>query len=226
VQADGGTLFLDEIGDFTLEFQPKLLRSLEESAVRPLGSNKEVLFDVRVIAATNHDLASAVETGRFRADLFYRLNVIPVEMPPLRARSTDILLLAQHFLARCTARVGKHVTGIAAGAAEKLLVYAWPGNVRELRNAIEHAVALTRYEHVVVDDLPERIRAYRQSHLLIGSENPTELISMDEVERRYIQHVLEVVRGNKTLAARILGFDRKTLYRKMTSYNLNDHETG
>jgi DNA-binding NtrC family response regulator len=221
VQADGGTLFLDEIGDFPLDLQPKLLRALEESAVRPLGSNTEVHFEVRVIAATNRDLESAVEAGRFRQDLFYRLNVIPIEMPPLRARGTDILLLAQHFLVRCAARSRKAVTGIAEGAAKKLLAYDWPGNVRELRNAIEHAVALTCYDHIVVEDLPERIRAYQTPPLLIGGENPVELVSMHEVERRYIQHVLETVQGNKTLAARILGFDRKTLYRKLADYQLN-----
>jgi DNA-binding NtrC family response regulator len=222
VQADGGTLFLDEIGDFPLDLQPKLLRALEESVVRPLGSNAEVHFDVRVIAATNHDLESAVETGQFRQDLFYRLNVIPIDVPPLRARGTDILLLAQHFLERSAARSRKPVTGIAESAAQKLLAYAWPGNVRELRNAIDHAVALTRYDQIVVDDLPERIRAYRQSPLLIGGNNPVELVSMAEVERRYIQHVLETVQGNKTVAARILGFDRKTLYRKLADYQLHD----
>jgi DNA-binding NtrC family response regulator len=223
-QADRGTLFLDEIGDFPLDLQHKLLRALEESVVRPLGGNTEVHFDVRVIAATNRDLESAVDAGRFRQDLFYRLNVIPIDMPPLRARGTDILLLAQHFLARCVARSHKPVTGIAEGAAQKLLAYAWPGNVRELRNAIEHAVALTCYDHIVVEDLPERIRAYQQSPLRIGGDNPVELVSMAEMERRYIQHVLETVRGNKTLAARILGFDRKTLYRKLADDQRHDSD--
>ena len=219
--ADGGTVFLDEIGDFPLELQPKLLRALEESAVRPLGSNREMHFDVRLITATNHDLEAAVAAGQFREDLFYRINVIPIEMPPLRTRGTDILLLAQHFLAVFAARSGKHVIGITEEAAEKLLEYAWPGNVRELRNAIERAVALTRYERIVIEDLPERLRAYRRSHLLI-SNNATELVSMEEVERRYIHHVLEAVGGNKTLAARVLGFNRKTLYRKLIQYGLAD----
>jgi DNA-binding NtrC family response regulator len=222
LQADGGTLFLDEIGDFPLDLQPKLLRVLETSAVRPVGSNKEIAVDVRVLTATNRDLEAAVEAGRFREDLFYRINVITLAVPPLRVRGTDILLLAQHFLVRCAARSGKPVTGISEGAAAKLLEYAWPGNVRELRNAIERTVALTCYERIVVEDLPDKIRTYRKAHLLIGSDNPTELVPMEEVERRYIHHVLTAVGGNKTLAARILGFDRKTLYRKLAQYGLED----
>jgi DNA-binding NtrC family response regulator len=223
LQADGGTLFLDEIGDLPLELQPKLLRALEESTVRPVGSSRDIRFDVRLITATNRALEAAVEAGHFREDLFYRINVIAIEMPPLCVRGTDILLLAQQFLERFAARSGKRVTGITEEAAQKLLEYAWPGNVRELRNAIERAVALTRYERLVVDDLPDKIRAYRKSHLRFDSESPTELLSMEEVERRYIHHVLEAVGGNKTLAARILGFDRRTLYRKLSQYGLDDH---
>jgi two-component system response regulator HydG len=225
VQADGGTLFLDEIGDLPLALQPKLLRVLEASAVRPVGSDQESRFDVRLITATNRALETAVEAGQFREDLFYRINVISIEMPPLCARGTDILLLAQQFLERVAARSGKRVTGVTEEAAKKLLDYAWPGNVRELRNAIERAVALTRYERIVVEDLPEKIRAYRKSHLRFDSENPTELISMEEVERRYIRHVLEAVGSNKTLAARILGFDRRTLYRKLSQYGLDGQAT-
>jgi two-component system response regulator HydG len=220
LQADGGTVFLDEIGDLPLDLQPKLLRVLETSAVRPVGSNKERRVDVRVLTATNRDLEAAVEAGCFREDFFYRINVITIAVPPLRVRGTDILLLAQHFLARCATRSSKPVTGITEGAAAKLLEYAWPGNIRELRNAIERAVALTRYERIVVEDLPDKIRTYHTTHLLIGSENPTELVSMEEVERRYIQHVLTAVGGNKTVAARVLGFDRKTLYRKLAQYGL------
>jgi two-component system response regulator HydG len=225
MQADGGTLFLDEIGDLPLELQPKLLRALEECTVRPVGSNKEIRCDVRLITATNRALEAAVEAGQFREDLFYRINVISIEMPPLCARGTDILLLAQQFLERFATRSGKRVTGVTEEAAKKLLEYAWPGNVRELRNAIERAVALTRYERIVVEDLPDKIRAYRKSHLRFDSDYPTELISMEEVERRYIRHVLEAVGGNKTLAARILGFDRRTLYRKLSQYGLDDQAT-
>ena len=223
-QADGGTLFLDEIGAFPLTLQPKLLRALEERSVRPVGSDREVSFDVRLIAGTNRDLESAIEEGRFREDLFFRINVIQVEVPPLRSRSTDILLLAQHFLEQFAARSSKQVVGMSDSVANKLLSYTWPGNVRELRNAIEHAVALTRYEKIAVEDLPEKIRAYHSSHILVGSNNPTELVPMEEVERRYILHVLKVVGGNRTLAARVLGLDRKTLYRKLSRYEAVDND--
>lgn len=218
LQAQGGTLFLDEIGEIPMVLQPKLLRSLEERCVRPVGGSSELHFDARIIAATNRDLESAVEDGRFREDLFYRLNVIPLEVPPLRARETDVLLLSNDFIEQFAARCGKRVTGLSDTAAEKLLGYTWPGNVRELRNAIERAVALTRYEKIAVEDLPQRIRAYRGSQILLESDNPTELVSLEEVERRYILHVLKTVGGNRTLAARVLGLDRKTLYRKLQRY--------
>jgi len=218
VQANGGTLFLDEIGDLPLGLQPKLLRSLQERVVRPLGSHSEIPFDVRVVAASNRDLASAVEEGRFREDLFFRVNVIHVEMPPLRARGGDVLLLAQEFVRRVCEGSGKQVVGLSPQAAERLLAYPWPGNVRELQNCIERAVTLARYEEVMVDDLPEKIRSYRRSHVLVASDDPSELVPLEEVERRYILRVMEAVAGNKTLAARILGLDRKTLYRKLERF--------
>ena len=222
VQADGGTLFLDEIGDLPLELQPKLLRALQERTVRPVGGDREVPFDARLVAATNRDLESAVEEGLFRRDLYFRVNVVHVDLPPLRARGSDVLVLAQHFLRSAAARAGKHVTGFSPQSAERLLAYAWPGNVRELQNCVEAAVALTRYEQVAVDDLPERIRSYRRSHVLVTSDDPSELVSMEEVERRYVRRVMEAAGGNKTLAARILGFDRKTLYRKLDQYGPSD----
>jgi DNA-binding NtrC family response regulator len=218
IQANGGTLFLDEIGEMPLALQPKLLRALQERAVRPLGGDAEVPFDARLVAATNRDIESAVADGRFREDLFFRINVIHVELPPLRARGNDVLLLAQHFLEACARRAGKRVVGLASAAAERLLAYTWPGNVRELQNCIERGVALTRYDQLVVDDLPEKIRNYRSSDLILASDNPSELVSMEEVEQRYVLRVLEAVGGNKTLAARVLGFDRKTLYRKLERY--------
>jgi two-component system response regulator HydG len=218
VQASGGTLFLDEIGDMPLGLQPKLLRALQERRARPVGGDAEVPFDVRIIAATNRDLEAAVEEHRFREDLFFRINVIPVELPPLRARGSDVLLLAQHFAERFGARAAKKVTGLAPAAAEKLLGYSWPGNVRELQNCIERAVALTQFEQIAVDDLPEKVRAFKRSHVILSTEDPSELVPMEEVERRYILKVLEAVRGNKTLAARVLGLDRKTLYRKLDRY--------
>ncbi len=214
-QAQGGTLLLDEIGEMPLLMQPKLLRALEEGKVRPVGSEEETAFDVRIIAATNRDLESAVEEGHFREDLFFRINVIQVELPPLRARGADTLLLAQQFIEHFAARSGKQVVGLSQAVAEKLLAYSWPGNIRELRNVIERAVALTRYDKLAVEDLPEKIRHYHRSQVFIGGDDPGEFVPMEEVERRYINHVLDAVGGNKTLAARILGFDRKTLYRKL-----------
>ncbi|MFC1705657.1 sigma-54-dependent transcriptional regulator [Planctomycetota bacterium] len=218
-QAGGGTLFLDEVGEIPVTLQPKLLRALDERTARPIGGDKELPFDVRLVAATNQDLESAVDEGRFRQDLFFRLNVVQIELPPLRARGTDILLLAQHVLEHLAAHSQKPITGLSEPFAEKLLVYSWPGNVRELKNAMERAVALTRHDKLCVEDLPEKIRAYRRSHLVIGGEDPIELASMAEVERRYILHVLEATGDNKTLAARVLGFDRRTLYRKLARYN-------
>jgi two-component system response regulator HydG len=215
VHANGGTLFLDEIAELPLPLQPKLLRALQERRVRPVGGEEEVAFDARIVAATNRDLDAAVEEGRFREDLFFRLDVLRVEVPPLRARGSDVLLLAQHFLRECAARSGKAVVGLSHGAAEKLLQYAWPGNVRELANCIERAVALTDHEHILVEDLPERIRAEGRGHVLVASDDPSELVPLEIVEQRYIARVMESVGGNKTLAARILGLDRKTLYRKL-----------
>ena len=217
-EADGGTLLLDEIGDLPLPLQPKLLRALEERRFRPVGSDREVTFDVRVVAATHRDLEHAVEEGRFREDLFFRIHVIQIAVPPLRARGTDILLLAQGFLEDSASRAGKQVTGISDAAARKLLEYAWPGNVRELRNAISHAVALTGYDTIALEDLPDNIAADRGSQLLLGTEDPAGLAPLEEVERRYILHVLEAAGGNRTEAAKILGLDRKTLYRKLRRY--------
>jgi DNA-binding NtrC family response regulator len=215
LQASGGTLFLDEIGDMPLTMQVKLLRALQERTVRPVGGDKEIPFDVRIIAATNRDLDTAVAEQRFREDLFFRINVIQISVPPLRARGNDILLLAQAFVEHFAARAGKSVTGVGAGAAQGLLAYSWPGNVRELQNAIERAVAVTRFNEITRDDLPDRIRDYRPSHVIVAAEDPSELVPMEEVERRYIARVMEAVGGNKTMAAKVLGFDRKTLYNKL-----------
>jgi len=222
IQASGGTLLLDEIGELPHTLQPKLLRVLEEHRVRPVGGEKEIPFDVRVIAATNQDLEEAVDQGRFRADLFYRLHVVRIHMPPLRARGTDILLLARKFLERAATREDKAVMGLSEAAAERLLSYRWPGNVRELRNAVDHAVALTRFDKIVVEDLPERIRDYRSSDLVLGADDPASLDTLESIERRYILHVLRAVGESRTQAARILGLDRKTLYRKLRRYEEAD----
>jgi DNA-binding NtrC family response regulator len=217
-QAEGGTLLFDEVGELPLSVQPKLLRALEENYMRPVGSDEEIPFDVRIITATNRDLETAIEEGRFREDLYFRINVIQCDLPPLRSRGTDTLLLAQKFLETFATRSEKKVTDISKGVAEKLLAYTWPGNVRELRNVIERAVALTRYDRLGVEDLPEKIRNFQGSQVFIGGDDPTEMVALEEIERRYIQHVLGAVGSNKTMAARILGLDRKTLYRKLRQY--------
>jgi len=221
VQANRGTLFLDEIGDMPLSLQPKLLRVLEERKVRPVGGSKEVPVDLRLVAATHRDLEDAIVQGQFREDLYFRLNVIQIALPPLRARGNDVLLIAQSFIDTFAKQAGKAVLGLTPEAAERLSSYAWPGNVRELRNAIERAVALTRHENITVDDLPERIRAYKVSHVLVASQDPEELVNLAEVEKRYIARVLGAVGGNKSSASKILGIDRTTLYKKLQQYKIS-----
>jgi DNA-binding NtrC family response regulator len=221
VQAHGGTLLLDEIADMPSTLQPKLLRALEQRTVRPLGGDAEVPFDVRVLAATNRDIESRVADGTFRGDLFYRLNVIQLPLPALRARGNDILLLARHFLTQFAQSQDRPVVGISTPAAARMLAYAWPGNVRELRNAIERAVALTQHDRLLVEDLPLRIQNAASTAIgMPASDDPSELVPLEEMERRYIAFVLQSVAGNKTAAARILQLDRKTLYRKLARYGL------
>ncbi len=207
-------------GDAAVDRSRSSCARSRSGAVRPVGSVEEVPFDVRLVAATNRDLESEVDAGRFRRDLFFRINVIHLELPPLRSRGNDALLLAQHFLEKSADRAQKDVQGLSPQAAERLLVYDWPGNVRELQNCMERAIALTTYQEIAVDDLPEKIRNYRRSHVLLAADDPAELAPMVEVERRYIMRVLETVKGNRTLAAKVLGFDRKTLYRKLKQYNV------
>jgi two-component system response regulator HydG len=226
VQAAGGTIFLDEIGELPIALQPKLLRALQERKVRPLGATVEVPFDVRVVAATNRDLEAAIEERLFREDLYFRINVIHVEVPPLRARGADVLLLANSFRERVAARTGKRVTGLTSAAAEKLLAYPWPGNVRELLNCMERAVALTRFDAIAPEDLPEKVRTYQSRHVVVTSNDPSELVTLEELETRYVARVLETVGGNKTLAARILGIERKTLYRKLEKIQGAETEAG
>lgn len=223
IRASGGTLFLDEIGEMPMGMQAKLLRALQERTVRPVGGDNELPFDTRVVAATNKDLETEVEQHKFREDLYYRINVVRIHVPPLRSRGSDVLALAQHFLERFAARNRTPVVGLSSAAAEKLLAYPWPGNVRELQNCIERAVALARFDKISVDDLPEKIRDFQSSRVIVETQDPTELLPMDEVERRYILRVLEAVGGNKTLAAQVLGFDRRTLYRKLERYDAGEN---
>ena len=218
VEANGGTLFLDEIGDMPAGLQAKILRALQERTVRPVGGRTEIPFDARIVSATNRDLQTLIEEGKFREDLFFRINVIQVELPSLKARGGDVLLLAQRFVESIAKRTGKNVIGIDADAAAKLLAYSWPGNVRELQNCIERAIALARHDHVTVDDLPDRIAQFRPAHVLVTSDDPADLVTLEEVERRYILRVLEATAGNRAAAAKLLGLDRTTLWRRLERY--------
>ncbi|MCX4243330.1 sigma-54-dependent transcriptional regulator [Paraliomyxa miuraensis] len=216
-QANGGTLFLDEVADLPLELQPKLLRALQEQEVRPVGGSEEVAFDARIITATNADLEARVEAERFRGDLMYRIDVVRIELPPLRDRGRDVLLLAQHFLEKYGAERGAPRI-LDEDAAAKLLAYDWPGNVRELENCIQRALALARHERIVVDDLPAKVREYRSDRVMLTFEDTDELVTLDELEARYIRKVLEMVGGNKSKAARLLGVDRRSLYRRLEKF--------
>jgi two-component system response regulator HydG len=221
-QASGGTLFLDEIGEMALGIQPKLLRAIQERKVRPVGGETEVTIDVRLICATNRELEEMVEDKRFREDLYYRINVIHIALPPLRARGGDVLLLAQHMLRHYAVVFDKKVVGISAAAAERMMSYDWPGNVRELGNCLERAVALAHFEEISVEDLPDKLKSQsRRPASLSGTELP-ELLTLEEVERRHVLRVLEACHGNRTDAAKILGLDRKTLYRKLLRWGVSD----
>lgn len=215
VQASGGTLLLDEIGDLPLALQPKILRALQERVVRPVGSDREIPFDARVLVATNKDLETAVKEGTFRRDLYYRVHVVKAELPPLRDRGEDVLALAQIFLERAAHRMRRPVRGISATGASALLAHDWPGNVRELQNAIERAVALTRYDEIVAADLPRP----SLSQASRNAEEGVELISLDELERRHVLAVLAAVDNSRKRASAVLGVDPKTLYRKLMQWS-------
>jgi DNA-binding NtrC family response regulator len=218
VEADGGTLFLDEIGEMPLGLQAKLLRAVQEHKVRPLGSDREVSFNARLISATHRDLESRVAEGQFREDLYYRLAVLPLSLPPLRERGTDVLVIASEYLCKISQRAARPKLGLSPEAARKLIDYSWPGNVRELVNAMERAAALALGDTIQVADLPEKIQAFASSHVLVTGGDASELVSLEEVERRYILRVIETVGGNRTRAAEILRVDRKTLYSKLKAY--------
>ncbi|MEY2931695.1 MAG: sigma-54 dependent DNA-binding response regulator [Pseudomonadota bacterium] len=214
LRATGGTLFLDEVADMPLEVQAKLLRALQQRSLRALGQREEVPFNARIVAATSRDLEQEVAAGRFRQDLYFRLNVIQLVVPPLRERGHDVLLLAQHFIQR-ESSVLRPVVGLTPGAARALLAYRWPGNVRELEHCIVSAAACARYDHITAPDLPERVRG---QEALAPERDVNDLISLRELERQHILEVLRSVGGNKALTSRRLGLDRKTLYRKLKEY--------
>ncbi|MDQ3809471.1 MAG: sigma-54 dependent transcriptional regulator [Chloroflexota bacterium] len=227
--ADRGTLFLDEIGELPLQLQPKLLRALESGEVRRVGAAAPRKCDVRVIAATNRDLESEVGTGRFRQDLFRRLNVLHLEVPPLRERPADVLVLAERFLADAVASAQSNgaqptVRRFSPDAVALLTSYCWPGNVRELRNAVQRAVTLSTTEEVCPSDLPPRVREAVTTTALVASASRRRL-PLCEVERAYVLEVLRQTHGNKTQAAETLGLDRKTLYRKLEEYARDVRQT-
>ena len=214
--ARGGTFFLDEVGEMPASLQVKLLRVLQEREVIPVGATEAIAVDVRIIAATNRDLEEECRRGAFRSDLFYRLNVIPLQLPPLRDRREDVLPLMESFLQVLAQDHGIEPKALSAEALDAVMVYDWPGNVRELENALEHAVVLTKGPVIEPSALPERITKRRKEPLVAerSFQNPT----LDVIERAYIMWVLQVEGGNKTRAAEILGIDPSTLYRKLSRY--------
>ena len=215
LQAGRGTVLLDEIGELPLELQAKLLRALQQRTVRPVGGDTEVPFAARIIAATNRDLETDIEEGRFREDLYHRLAVVTIAVPPLRARLGDVLLLTTMFIERVAARRESFVKGLSRAAAQLLVDYAWPGNVRELENCIERATALCLGTEIDVADLPKPIREYRGPRLELSTTPRDHLLTLDEMAHRYVRQVVAAVGGNKTQAAHILGIDRRSVYRRL-----------
>ena len=221
-EANGGTLFLDEVGELPLALQPKLLRALQERRVRPVGAFDEMPIDVRIVAATNRDLEKDVEAGRFRADLFYRLNVVRVRVPPLRERGSDVLLLAELFIRRLERARNRALPAISEEVRDALRNHSWPGNVRELQNCLERAVTLSRGDWMELDALPEAVRkAVELPAAAEPQEEDGEPLSLRDLERRYVEHILRVNEGNKTAAARVLGVDRRTLRRMLQRWSTN-----
>ncbi len=219
VAAQGGTFFLDEIGEMTPGLQVKLLRVLQEREVIPVGATVAVAVDVRVVAATNRDLEEEIRRGRFRSDLYYRLNVFALELPPLRDRIDDIPLLAGHFL-QLLARDGAEPKRLAEETLDLLVSHGWPGNVRELQNALERAAVVARGPEILPEHLPERVREAPVA--ILAAADPPLNPTMEVIEQAYIQWVLQAAGGNKTRAAEVLGIDPSTLYRKLNRYGLEE----
>ena len=216
-QAQGGTLFLDEIGEIDATIQVKLLRFLGERTFERVGSNKTLTADIRLVAATNKNLEDLVKAGKFREDLFFRLRVVEIELPPLRERSGDIPLLAQSFLREFAKENGKAVNDFTADALEALMNFSWPGNVRELRTAIEHAVVLSRGERITLRDLPPSVRhgGAVEPKILAGKD-----LTVKDAEKQLIIRALKETEGNRTHAAKKIGMSRRTFHRKLHEYHL------
>jgi len=221
-EAQKGTLLLDEISELPLILQAKILRAIQEKEIRRVGANKPVPVDVRIIAATNLNLSEEVKAKRFRDDLYYRLNVIEIKLPPLRERREDIPLLVDAFLKKCGEVRGKAVKGVGEAALAMLMDYAWPGNVRELENVIERAVTLTRGDKISPDDLPPAVQGARGDRRVLD-EAAEKTLPLHEIEKEYIKKILEKTGGNKYQAAHALGIDRKTLYRKLAEIEGKPH---
>jgi two-component system, NtrC family, response regulator AtoC len=222
--ASGGTLFLDEIGELGLALQVKLLRVMQDHEVRRLGGTSSVKVDTRIIAATNRDLEQLVKDGKFRDDLFYRLNVVRITLPPLAERQEDIPMLAHHFLQKCGAGATRAVRGFHPDTMSLLQQYRWPGNVRELENAIERAVSLSHGPLLTPDDLPAAIRQAGSSleqRVELPESGREVCLTLEEVEKRHLVRVLKETKGNKVKAAKILGIDRRTLYRMAERFGLD-----
>lgn len=217
--ANGGTFFFDEIGNISLNIQAKILRAIQEKEIKRVGDIKTIKVDVRVIAATNLDLRQSVQSGGFREDLFYRLSVIPINLPRLRDRDEDILELADYFLQRFNERRKRSINGLSAVAKDLFMNYDWPGNVRELENVIERAVIFEDSNHITPSSLPSHIRKIRKAAAK-SKESSTEILPLEQVEIDYIRQTLEKLNWNRAKTARMLGIDRKTLYDKIKKYDL------
>ncbi len=218
--ADGGTLFLDEIGEIDQSTQVKLLRVLQERQFERVGGEETLTVDVRVVAATNRNLAEEVRKGSFREDLYFRLNVVHIDVPPLRERKEDIPLLISHFLETLSKKNNKKVEGISAQARKALFAYSWPGNIRELQNAIEAGLVMCHGKTIELEDLPENVKVAEREDILsikLGC-------SLEEVEKELITRTIGYCGGNKTKAATVLGIGRKTLHRKLLEYNMESQD--
>lgn len=216
VEADGGTLFLDEIGDMPVSIQSKLLRAIQEREIRPVGATTDIKIDVRLVAATHHDLQQLLKEGKIREDLYFRLNVVPINLPELKDRKEDIPPLVKHFIKKYAVENNQKPLNVSRETMRILMEYSWPGNVRELENVLERAAILTEGPMIQPENLPEGLRSVPYA----SDEEIPISFSLENLEKKHIQDILNLTRGNQSEAAKILGIDRRTLYRKIKAYNL------